>query len=66
MSDGWGGVWTDVKLDVLRKYLQAFTTPSKRARRTVYLDLFAGTCAGSDSEGSPYGSAELAMTGCGH
>lgn len=43
MSDGWGGYWTEAKLDILRKYLGAFTTASQRAGTTVYLDLFAGT-----------------------
>jgi three-Cys-motif partner protein len=36
------GFWTESKLDMLSSYLPAFTTASKRARPTVYLDLFAG------------------------
>jgi three-Cys-motif partner protein len=36
------GYWTEHKLDVLRDYLSAFTTASKSAGTTVYLDLFAG------------------------
>jgi len=36
------GFWTESKLDMLSAYLPAFTTASKRARTTVYLDLFAG------------------------
>lgn len=36
------GYWTEHKLDVLSRYLEAFTTASKRASGTVYLDLFAG------------------------
>jgi three-Cys-motif partner protein len=36
------GFWTESKLDMLSAYLPAFTTASKRAPSTVYLDLFAG------------------------
>lgn len=36
------GFWTESKLDMLSEYLPAFTTASKRAPSTVYLDLFAG------------------------
>ncbi|MGB6162401.1 MAG: three-Cys-motif partner protein TcmP [Pseudonocardiaceae bacterium] len=36
------GFWTESKLDMLSAYLPAFTTASKRAPNTVYLDLFAG------------------------
>lgn len=36
------GFWTESKLDMLSAYLPAFTTASKKARPTVYLDLFAG------------------------
>ena len=39
---GWG-YWTEAKLDILSKYLNAFTTASKSAGKTVYLDLFAGS-----------------------
>jgi three-Cys-motif partner protein len=42
VSDGWGGWWTEAKLDILRKYLHAFTLASTTAGATVYLDLFAG------------------------
>lgn len=42
MTD-WGGYWTEVKLDILRKYLSGFTRASKSAGATVYLDLFAGS-----------------------
>ena len=34
--------WTEQKLDILAAYLSAFTTASKKAGQTVYLDLFAG------------------------
>jgi three-Cys-motif partner protein len=36
------GFWTESKLDMLSAYLRAFNTASKRARVTLYLDLFAG------------------------
>jgi len=36
------GFWTESKLDMLSAYLPAFTTASKKAPSTVYLDLFAG------------------------
>jgi len=37
------GYWTVGKLDILRAYLDAFTTATKlRARDRIYLDLFAG------------------------
>ena len=39
----WGGYWTEVKLDVLSKYLTAFNSASRRAKSTVYLDLFGGS-----------------------
>ncbi|MGW3352099.1 three-Cys-motif partner protein TcmP [Nonomuraea rubra] len=41
MARDWGW-WTEQKLDILSDYLSAFTTASKRAGITVYLDLFAG------------------------
>lgn len=39
----WGGYWTEVKLDVLSKYLSAFNNASRSANSTVYLDLFGGS-----------------------
>jgi three-Cys-motif partner protein len=36
------GYWTEQKLSMLSDYLPRFTTASRRARTTVYLDLFAG------------------------
>jgi three-Cys-motif partner protein len=41
MSRYWG-FWTRGKLDLLRDYLAAFTTASKRLPEIVYLDLFGG------------------------
>lgn len=42
MAGRYWGIWTREKLDVLRRYLDAFTTASKRSPEIVYLDLFAG------------------------
>lgn len=36
------GFWTEVKLDALERYLPRFTTASRTAQSTLYLDLFAG------------------------
>ena len=53
------GYWTEHKLDMLGDYLQAFTTASKRAGATIYLDLFAGEpqnlsrSTGEEIQGSP-------------
>jgi three-Cys-motif partner protein len=39
-----GGHWTDTKLDVLAKYLRAYTTALKKQRfQKIYIDAFAGT-----------------------
>lgn len=42
MTEGWGGWWTEAKLEILRKYLHGFNLASTTAGGTVYLDLFAG------------------------
>jgi three-Cys-motif partner protein len=44
------GPWTVIKLEALQKYLKAFTTASKRARGTLYLDLFAGAASNEERE----------------
>lgn len=36
------GPWTVIKLDALGRYFRAFTIASKRASRTLYVDLFGG------------------------
>ena len=41
MPRAWG-CWSRYKLELLEKYLDAFTTASKRSSTTVYLDLFGG------------------------
>lgn len=41
MPRDWGE-WTIIKLEALEKYYSAFTTASKSAKRTLYLDLFGG------------------------
>ncbi len=58
------GFWTRGKLDILRRYLEAFTTASKSADERVYIDAFAGEphnfdrLTGEDIEGS----ARIALT----
>lgn len=44
------GFWSVHKLDILGDYLDAFNTASKRAGKTVYLDLFAGTAENESRE----------------
>lgn len=41
MARYWG-FWTRGKLDLLRRYLDAFTTASKSQDEIIYLDLFGG------------------------
>jgi three-Cys-motif partner protein len=63
VSDAWGGYWTEVKLDILRKYLAGFNVASKNAGDSVYLDLFAGAVVHTRPDtGTQYaGSSALAM-----
>ncbi|MHB1129177.1 MAG: three-Cys-motif partner protein TcmP [Ilumatobacteraceae bacterium] len=49
MAREWG-FWTRDKLEILSAYLPAFTTASKRARGTVYLDLYAGTLENTERD----------------
>ncbi len=44
MSEDWGGAWTDVKLSVLRDYLNRFQTALKNKAyfRKLYIDALAG------------------------
>lgn len=62
MTD-WGGYWTQVKLDILRKYLAGFNVASKQARATVYLDLFGGSVVHTrEDTGEEYaGSTAVAL-----
>jgi three-Cys-motif partner protein len=41
MARDWGW-WTEQKLDILFDYLVGFSNASRKAEKTVYLDLFAG------------------------
>ena len=58
------GYWTRGKLDILRRYLNAFTTASKSVPERIYLDLFAGEPGNIDRfTGEPIeGSAQIALT----
>lgn len=39
-----GGAWTDRKVELVRRYLDAYTTVMKKQRfKLVYVDAFAGT-----------------------
>jgi hypothetical protein len=67
------GYWTEGKLDLLTKYLDAFTTATKKkARARVYLDAFAGEGRGrsrrwrprSGVNGSGAGSTVMLGGGC--
>ena len=57
MSTAFGGQWTEEKLDILRGYLDAYTTVLKKQPFSlVYLDAFAGE--GLWSPGAGYSSEE--------
>ena len=58
------GFWTRYKLDLLREYLNAFTTASKRGGALVYLDLFGGEPENQERHtGTPIdGSARIALS----
>lgn len=67
-SGGFGGQWTIEKLDVLGRYLDAYTTALKNQPfRLVYIDAFAGTggisirSADDDARAFIDGSAKLAI-----
>ena len=57
------GYWTKGKLDILRLYLDAFTTASKKSSEIVYIDAFAGEPENYDRlTGDPLeGSAKIAL-----
>ncbi|MEY2435804.1 MAG: hypothetical protein QOF97_640 [Acidimicrobiaceae bacterium] len=62
MARYWG-FWTRGKLDLLRRYLDAFTTASKTLDERVYLDLFGGQPANRErvTEADLDGSAKIAL-----
>ena len=50
-----GGSWTHQKLEILRRYLDAYTTVLKNQRfRLIYVDAFAGVGVWSSSKESAY------------
>jgi len=57
------GFWTKEKLDLLRRYVDRFTTASKSQSEILYLDLFAGQTENYDRiTGDPIvGSARIAL-----
>lgn len=62
MARYWG-FWTRGKLDVLRRYLDAFTTASKSQDELIYLDLFGGQPGNLEllTEADLDGSARIAL-----
>lgn len=62
MARYWG-FWTRGKLDLLRRYLDAFTTASKSQREILYLDLFGGQPKNKErlTEQDFDGSARIAL-----
>src|SRR5688572_17790134 len=63
MARYWG-FWTRGKLDLLRRYLNAFTTASKGQPEILYLDLFGGQPMNRDrlTNEDLDGSARIALT----
>jgi len=63
LDPGFGGWWTEAKLGILEKYLNAFNVASKNAGATVYLDLFAGRVLNRrpDTNSLYFGSSGIAM-----
>jgi three-Cys-motif partner protein len=58
------GVWSELKLEILKQYLARFTTAAKRqSPACVYIDAFAGTGTGvSRTTGEPFdGSPRIAL-----
>lgn len=57
------GYWTRSKLEILERYLDSFTTASKRSPETLYIDAFAGQPDNVDrlTGDSIPGSAEIAL-----
>ncbi|MDE0170083.1 MAG: three-Cys-motif partner protein TcmP [bacterium] len=65
MTDRAWGYWTKGKLDILRRYLAAFTTATKlRTSERIYIDAFAGTPENRDRlTNEPLeGSAAIALS----
>ena len=67
-NTGFGGPWTEEKLAILKKYLDAYTTALKnKSFRLIYIDAFAGTgeveLTSVDEEKKEFieGSAKIAM-----
>lgn len=61
--NAFGGPWTQIKLEVLRDYLQAYTTALKNQPfQTIYVDAFAGTGSVLISNGTFLeGSTKIAL-----
>jgi three-Cys-motif partner protein len=57
------GIWSELKLEILKRYLTRFTTAAKRSPACVYIDAFAGTGTGvSRTTEEPFdGSPRIAL-----
>ena len=63
MPREFGGPWTEIKLDVLKQYLNAYTTALKNQPfERLYIDAFAGTGKVRIRDGRVIdGSAQIAL-----
>ena len=63
MPREFGGPWTEIKLDVLKKYLSAYTRALKNQKfERLYIDAFAGTGTVRTGDGRLInGSAQIAL-----
>lgn len=63
VEHNFGGDWTVLKLDMLKKYLPAFTTALQNIKpKLVYIDAFAGTGSVTFDDGTAIaGSARIAL-----
>ena len=63
MARYWG-FWTRGKLELLRRYLDAFTTASKGVEERIYLDVFGGQPENRDrlTDELLDGSARIALS----
>ena len=67
LGQEFGGEWTRLKLDILREYLNAYTTALKKLFSLVYIDAFAGNGEVSIQTSDPQlretidGSAKIAI-----
>ncbi len=63
MSNKFGGMWTMVKLELLKKYLESYANVFKNQHyyKLVYLDAFAGSGKCDTRLGELEGSTKIAL-----